>query len=92
MYFRAMTSVMPSQLADRDLFDFAALGSRYPDSPPTPSDWLVGTAGIASEYWATRPPDFAFLLGLSATFFGAPSTCGFAIFRCFVFPKNRRGR
>jgi tRNA 2-thiocytidine biosynthesis protein TtcA len=46
--FRALTSVVPSQLADRDLFDFATLGSRYPGALPTASDWLAGTADIAA--------------------------------------------
>ena len=41
--FRALTSVAPSQLADRNLFDFAALGSRDSGSPPTSSDWLSGS-------------------------------------------------
>ncbi|MDR3390049.1 MAG: tRNA 2-thiocytidine(32) synthetase TtcA [Rudaea sp.] len=43
--FRAMTAVAPSQLADRSLFDFAALGSRSPHRP-SQADWLVGDAGI----------------------------------------------
>jgi tRNA 2-thiocytidine biosynthesis protein TtcA len=42
--FRALTSVAPSQLADRDLFDFVALGSRH--APTAASDWLAGTADI----------------------------------------------
>jgi tRNA 2-thiocytidine biosynthesis protein TtcA len=40
--FRAMTSIAPSQLADRDLFDFARLGSRGADTPPSQADWLIG--------------------------------------------------
>ncbi|HET7063558.1 MAG TPA: tRNA 2-thiocytidine(32) synthetase TtcA [Rudaea sp.] len=40
--FRALTAVAPSQLADRDLFDFIALGSRATDAAPTPADWLLG--------------------------------------------------
>ena len=40
--FRALTSVAPSQLADRELFDFVALGSRIPDAALTPADWLLG--------------------------------------------------
>lgn len=40
--FRALTSVAPSQLADRELFDFAALGSHTPDRRPSQSDWLLG--------------------------------------------------
>ena len=39
--FRAMTAIVPSQLADRDLFDFAALGSRTA-TRPQPTDWLLG--------------------------------------------------
>jgi len=39
--FRAMTTIVPSQLADRDLFDFAALGSRAA-TRPQPIDWLLG--------------------------------------------------
>jgi tRNA 2-thiocytidine biosynthesis protein TtcA len=46
--FRAMTAIAPSHLADRDLFDFAALGSRTSASPPTPSDWLTGSVDIAA--------------------------------------------
>jgi tRNA 2-thiocytidine biosynthesis protein TtcA len=43
--FRAMTCVAPSQLADRDLFDFAALGSHDADGPrPSQADWLLGGA------------------------------------------------
>ena len=40
--FRALTSVAPSQLADRDLFDFIALGSRGSDRPDQ-KDWLLGS-------------------------------------------------
>jgi tRNA 2-thiocytidine biosynthesis protein TtcA len=39
--FRAMTAVAPSQLADRDLFDFAALGCRSAQ-PLSQADWLLG--------------------------------------------------
>ena len=39
--FRAMTVIVPSQLADRELFDFAALGSRSPQQLD-PIDWLLG--------------------------------------------------
>jgi tRNA 2-thiocytidine biosynthesis protein TtcA len=46
--FRALTSVAPSQLADRNLFDFASLGSRGSASQPTSSDWLAGTGDIAA--------------------------------------------
>jgi len=43
--FRALTSVVPSQLADRELFDFAALGSRAdPARQPGPAEWLLGSA------------------------------------------------
>jgi tRNA 2-thiocytidine biosynthesis protein TtcA len=40
--FRALTSVAPSQLADRDLFDFIALGSRGSERPDQ-KDWLLGS-------------------------------------------------
>jgi tRNA 2-thiocytidine biosynthesis protein TtcA len=40
--FRALTTVAPSQLADRRLFDFAALGSRHPGPHPNATDWLLG--------------------------------------------------
>jgi tRNA 2-thiocytidine biosynthesis protein TtcA len=40
--FRSMTSIAPSQLADRDLFDFAGLGSRGGAAPPGQADWLIG--------------------------------------------------
>jgi tRNA 2-thiocytidine biosynthesis protein TtcA len=46
--FRALTSVAPSQLADRNLFDFASLGSRSSGSQPTSSDWLTGSGDIAA--------------------------------------------
>ena len=41
--FRALTSVVPSQLADRNLFDFAALGKRS-EQILSPADWLRGEA------------------------------------------------
>jgi tRNA 2-thiocytidine biosynthesis protein TtcA len=41
--FRALTCVAPSQLADRALFDFAALGSRGA-VPLNAADWLLGGA------------------------------------------------
>jgi len=48
--FRSMTCVVPSQLADRDLFAFAALGSRAADAPPPgPADWLLGNADGGPE-------------------------------------------
>ncbi|HZX90914.1 MAG TPA: tRNA 2-thiocytidine(32) synthetase TtcA [Rudaea sp.] len=40
--FRALTAVAPSQLADRELFDFRALGSHAAGAAPTPADWLLG--------------------------------------------------
>ncbi len=40
--FRALTSIAPSQLADRGLFDFAALGSRSGAARPSQADWLLG--------------------------------------------------
>jgi tRNA 2-thiocytidine biosynthesis protein TtcA len=40
--FRSLTSIAPSHLADRELFDFAALGSRVPQPPPGTADWLLG--------------------------------------------------
>ena len=42
--FRALTTVAPSQLADRELFDFMTLGSRAAGAAPTPADWLLGPA------------------------------------------------
>ena len=42
--FRGLTSVAPSHLADRDLFDFVSLGSRHP--PTATADWLSGIADI----------------------------------------------
>lgn len=49
--FRALGSVSPSQLADRQLFDFAGLGSRDPDRSTDARDWLAGYAGepVADE-------------------------------------------
>ena len=43
--FRALTTIVPSQLADRDLFDFAALGARG-GAPPDAVDWMLGNADI----------------------------------------------
>jgi tRNA 2-thiocytidine biosynthesis protein TtcA len=42
--FRSMTCVAPAQLADRELFDFVALGRRAPPPPPPAivADWLLG--------------------------------------------------
>jgi tRNA 2-thiocytidine biosynthesis protein TtcA len=42
--FRALTDVVPSQLADPGLFDFAALGSRSGGERPSQADWLLGPA------------------------------------------------
>jgi len=39
--FRALTCIAPSQLADRELFDFASLGSRAA-ARPSQADWLLG--------------------------------------------------
>ena len=41
--FRALTSIAPSQLADRDLFDFVSLGSRDAGSRADIADWLGGS-------------------------------------------------
>jgi tRNA 2-thiocytidine biosynthesis protein TtcA len=40
--FRALTAIAPSQLADRDLFDFVSLGSRDAASRASIGDWLGG--------------------------------------------------
>ncbi|HZP65949.1 MAG TPA: tRNA 2-thiocytidine(32) synthetase TtcA, partial [Rudaea sp.] len=40
--FRALTAVAPSQLADRELFDFAGLGRRSLAPQPGVTDWLLG--------------------------------------------------
>ena len=49
--FRALGSVSPSQLADRQLFDFAALGAREAATGADASAWLAGYAGepVADE-------------------------------------------
>lgn len=39
---RALGDVVPSQLADRTLFDFVALGARDPDKQLSAADWLLG--------------------------------------------------
>ncbi|MEM9300639.1 MAG: tRNA 2-thiocytidine(32) synthetase TtcA [Pseudomonadota bacterium] len=44
--FRAIGNVAPSQLADRDLFDFAALGVSAPADAP---DWLMPPRVVAAE-------------------------------------------
>jgi tRNA 2-thiocytidine biosynthesis protein TtcA len=41
--FRALTSIVPSQLADRDLFDFVSLGSRGDAARAKVGDWLAGS-------------------------------------------------
>ena len=38
--FRAISHVSPSQLADRELFDFVSLGEN-PERPAEPNDWLT---------------------------------------------------
>ena len=43
--FRALGSVSPSQLADRKLFDFAALGAKEGASSADAHAWLAGYAG-----------------------------------------------
>ena len=43
--FRALSHVAPSHLADAELFDFAALGSRGETSQPDAHDWLGREAG-----------------------------------------------
>lgn len=50
--FRSLTNVRPSQLADRSLFDFGALGARS-ESPLSTHDWLAGEPHAA----ATEPVD-----------------------------------
>ena len=49
--FRALGSVSPSQLADRRLFDFAALGAKEGASSADARAWLAGYAGepVADE-------------------------------------------
>jgi tRNA 2-thiocytidine biosynthesis protein TtcA len=39
---RALGDVAPSQLADRKLFDFAALGAHIPNNSLSASDWVLG--------------------------------------------------
>jgi len=46
--FRSLSCVTPSHLADRELFDFGALGSRSPQ-PPSSLDWLLGPASDATD-------------------------------------------
>jgi tRNA 2-thiocytidine biosynthesis protein TtcA len=47
--FRALTKVIPSQLADPGLFDFAALGSRAGGKRPSQGDWLLGPADFSPD-------------------------------------------
>ena len=49
--FRSLQNVRPSQLADRELFDFASLGAREADQTARPSmtDWLLGAGVAATE-------------------------------------------
>jgi len=44
--FRGIGAIAPSQLADRDLFDFAGLGSRSAERADQ-SDWLLGNGTAA---------------------------------------------
>src|ERR1700744_1640944 len=44
--FRALSSIAPSQLADRDLFDFVSLGSHDAAARASIRDWLTGSADI----------------------------------------------
>jgi len=46
--FRSLTAVAPSQLADRELFDFAGLGSRGP-TRNSATDWLLVRADPAAD-------------------------------------------
>jgi tRNA 2-thiocytidine biosynthesis protein TtcA len=47
--FRALTSVTPSQLADPELFDFAALGSRAGGERLSQADWLLSPADFSPD-------------------------------------------
>ena len=47
--FRALGSVAPSQLADRNLFDFASLGSREGANRADAHQWLAGAPEEAAE-------------------------------------------
>ncbi len=49
--FRSLQNVRPSQLADRELFDFANLGAINSDQTNRPSmtDWLLGAGVAATE-------------------------------------------
>ena len=46
--FRSLSAVVPSQLADRDLFDFAALGARACE-PPLAAAWLLGEPDLPAD-------------------------------------------
>jgi tRNA 2-thiocytidine biosynthesis protein TtcA len=46
--FRSLTNIRPSQLADRQLFDFAALGA-HASTRADAHAWLAGNAGTESE-------------------------------------------
>jgi len=46
--FRSLSCVTPSHLADRELFDFGALGSRS-SQPPSSLDWLLGPRSDATD-------------------------------------------
>jgi tRNA 2-thiocytidine biosynthesis protein TtcA len=46
--FRALADVRPSQLADRNLFDFAGLGARA-ETAPDAVDWLAGEPAEARK-------------------------------------------
>ena len=46
--FRGLTDIAPSQLADRSLFDFAALGSRA-GARPSQTDWLLGSGSVDTD-------------------------------------------
>lgn len=58
--FRSMTNVRPSQLADRNLFDFGSLGARS-EAPLSAHDWLAGEphAAATEPVDATAKPDAA---------------------------------
>jgi tRNA 2-thiocytidine biosynthesis protein TtcA len=47
--FRALGNVAPSQLADRNLFDFAALGMREGARRADTHDWLAGHPADADD-------------------------------------------
>ncbi|MGH8126533.1 MAG: tRNA 2-thiocytidine(32) synthetase TtcA [Rhodanobacteraceae bacterium] len=51
--FRALAHVAPSQLADRKLFDFQALGSRSETSRPDAHAWLSSEA-VTGDGWRER--------------------------------------